>query len=53
MDSCKCITYSLASTFLGRKCLSGDITELSDAQWAVIKAAIAVYRRIAPITCDG
>ena len=52
-DSCKCITYSLTSTFLGRMCLSDDVTELSNAQWEVIKAAIAFYRRIAPITCDG
>ena len=52
-DSCKRIAYSLASTFLGRMCLSGDVTELSGAQWAVIDAAIAFYRRIAPIIRDG
>ncbi len=52
-DSCKRIGYSIANTFLGRMCLSGDVTELSDAQWDVIDRGIAYYREIAPIIKKG
>ena len=40
---------SVANTFLGRMCISGDVTELSDAQWQVIENGIAFYKKIAPI----
>jgi alpha-galactosidase len=47
------LDYSLAATFLGRMCLSGEIDRLSDVQWARVKEAIALYRRAAPIIRDG
>jgi alpha-galactosidase len=52
-DSLKRIAYSIANTFLGRMCLSGDVTELSDEQWKVIDDGIAFYKKIAPIIKDG
>jgi alpha-galactosidase len=52
-DSLKRIAYSIANTFLGRMCLSGDVTELSDEQWKVIDDGIAFYKNIAPIIKDG
>lgn len=52
-DSLKRIAYSIASTFLGRMCLSGDVLELSDSQWKVIEDGIAFYRKIAPIIKKG
>lgn len=52
-DSVKRIAYSIANTFLGRMCLSGDVTELSDAQWDVIDRGMAFYKQIAPIIKDG
>ena len=52
-DSLKRIGYSIANTFLGRMCLSGDVTELTDAQWDVIDRGIAFYREIAPIIKKG
>lgn len=52
-DSLKRIGYSIANTFLGRMCLSGDVTELTAAQWDVIDRGIAFYREIAPIIKDG
>lgn len=52
-DSLKRIAYSMANTFLGRMCLSGDVTNLSDAQWNVIDRGIAFYREIAPVIRDG
>lgn len=44
-DSLKRIGYSIANTFLGRMCLSGDVTELTSEQWDVIERGIAFYRR--------
>ena len=52
-DSIKRITYSIINTYLGRMCLSGDVTELSDTQWNAIDQGIAFYQRIAPIIKDG
>lgn len=52
-DSVKRIAYSVANTFLGRMCLSGDVTELDAAQWKAIDDGIAFYRQIAPIIKDG
>lgn len=52
-DSLKRIGYSIANTFLGRMCLSGDVTELSDDQWDVIDRGIAFYKEIAPIIKKG
>ncbi len=52
-DSLKRIAYSVANTFLGRMCLSGDVTNLSEEQWEVIDRGIAFYREIAPIIKKG
>lgn len=52
-DSLKRIAYSIASTFLGRMCLSGDVTELSEAQWEVIGRGTAFYKKIAPVIKEG
>ncbi len=52
-DSLKRIGYSIANTFLGRMCLSGDVTELSDEQWDVIDRGIAFYKKIAPVIKKG
>ncbi len=52
-DSVRRIGYTMAATFLGRMCLSGDVTGLSGAQWAAIDGAIAFYRAIAPVIRDG
>ena len=52
-DSLKRIAYSVANTFLGRMCLSGDVTNLSPKQWDVIERGIAFYRRIAPVIKKG
>ncbi len=52
-DSLKRIGYSIANTFLGRMCLSGDVTELSDEQWDVIERGMAFYRETAPVIRKG
>lgn len=52
-DSLKRIGYSIANTFLGRMCLSGDVTELTSEQWDVIERGIAFYREITPVIQKG
>lgn len=52
-DSLKRIAYSVAATFLGRMCLSGDVTKLTRQQWDVIDRGIAFYKKAAPIIKDG
>ena len=52
-DSLKRIGYSIANTFLGRMCLSGDVTGLSDEQWDVIDRGIAFYREVVPVIRKG
>jgi alpha-galactosidase len=52
-DSDPRLDFSLAATFLGRMCLSGEVDRLSHAQWARVRRAMAVYRRAAPVIRDG
>ncbi|HEY8903690.1 MAG TPA: alpha-galactosidase [Chthoniobacterales bacterium] len=52
-DSDRRLVYSLAATFLGRMCLSGEIAELSDAQWQTTLAAQRLYRKVVPIIKRG
>src|SRR5882724_7359412 len=52
-DSEARLCYSLAATFLGRMCLSGEIAELSTEQWALAKEAQRHYRLAAPIIKNG
>lgn len=47
------LAYSLAATFLGRMCLSGEIEELSAGQWGIAARAMALYRQAAPIIKRG
>lgn len=47
------LAYLLSSTFLGRMCLSGDITELSEHQWVLALQAQQLYARVAPIIKRG
>lgn len=52
-DTPRRIVYSLAATLLGRMCVSGDVTELSQEQWNTIDGGIALYKKAAPIIRDG
>ncbi len=47
------LAYSLAATFLGRMCLSGDALDLDAAQWAVVTRAMRLYRVVCPTIKDG
>lgn len=52
-DSLKRIAYSVANTFLGRMCISGDVMRLSDEQWRVIDDGIEFYKAVADIIKHG
>ncbi len=52
-DSLKRIAYSVANTFLGRMCISGDVTELTDLQWNIIDKGMVFYKEIAQIIKYG
>lgn len=52
-DSLKRIAYSIANTFLGRMCLSGNVMQLEEDQWNVINQGMTFYKKITPIIRDG
>lgn len=52
-DSALRLQYSLAACFLGRLCLSGEIRELSEAQFALVTRNLDFYERVKPIIRDG
>ena len=47
------LVYSLAATMLGRMCLSGDITSLSETQWETVTRGQKFYRAIWPVIARG
>jgi alpha-galactosidase len=44
-DSLRRINYSLVNTLLGVMCISGDVYNLSEEQWACADRAIGFYKR--------
>ena len=52
-DSQKRIAYSVAAAFLGRMCLSGDVTKLTRDKWRVIEDGIAFYKKAVPVIKHG
>jgi alpha-galactosidase len=52
-DSARRLAYSLAACFLGRMCLSGEVHDLSSAQWKLAVSAMELYRRVHRVIRDG
>jgi alpha-galactosidase len=52
-DPLQRIGYSLSATFLGRMCLSGDIAGLPGPSWQLVRQAIALYAKAAPVIKYG
>jgi alpha-galactosidase len=52
-DDEKRLYYSLSNTFLGRMCLSGDMSTISEEQWKITDEAIAFYKKCAPTIKSG
>lgn len=47
------LVYSLAATFLGRVCLSGNVPKLADRQKAILKDAMDFYAGLENVICHG
>lgn len=47
------LRYRITAAFLGRICLSGDIRELTEEQWAEIERGLHMYREAYPYIRDG
>jgi len=45
--------YKLTAGLLGRLCLSGQIHELNEQQWAIVQRCVGFYRRCSPLIRDG
>ena len=52
-DSLKRIAYSISNTFLGRMCISGDVTQLAPEKWNLIEHGISFYGKIKDIIKEG
>jgi alpha-galactosidase len=52
-DTPERLYYSFAATFLGRMCISGEVTTLDAGRWAIVTEAMAFYRKIVPIIRNG
>lgn len=52
-DSLKRIAYSISNTFLGRMCISGDVTQLALEKWNLIEQGISFYGKIKDIIKEG
>ena len=52
-DSLKRIAYSISNTFLGRMCISGDVTQLAPEKWNLIEQGISFYGKIIVIIKEG
>lgn len=52
-DSLRRINYSMVNGFLGVLCLSGDVYDLSEAQWKLAEEGISFYKEIRPIVQRG
>jgi alpha-galactosidase len=52
-DSLQRIHYSLAATFLGRACLSGDVVSLGNDAFALVLADLGFYERVRHVIRDG
>jgi len=47
------LVYSLAATFLGRMCLSGEIHDLYDWQMDLVREAVRFYQRVSKVIDRG
>ena len=52
-DSPRRLVWSIAATFLGAMCLSGDVELLSREQWDIVERGIAFYRMAEGVIRDG
>lgn len=49
----KRFNYVLATTFLGRMCLSGEVKDLTEWQWKIVHHSIALYKKAQKVIKRG
>ena len=52
-DPLKRIVYSICAGMYGELCISGDVYDLSEKQWALTDKGTAFYKKVSPIIADG
>ena len=52
-DSSQRLIYSLAAGFLGRLCISGEVDELDEKQWSLVREIVRFYDQVVPIIKNG
>lgn len=52
-DTLQRLHYSLSATFLGRVCLSGEITTLDERQFALVREDLEFYEEVKHLLKDG
>ncbi len=52
-DSLKRIAYSVCAGMYGVLCISGDVEELSEEQWSLVRAGVSFYKKASPIIVSG
>ncbi|XME02968.1 glycoside hydrolase family 36 protein [Lachnospiraceae bacterium C1.1] len=52
-DTAERIVYSISAAMLGRLCVSGDVTELSEDQWGILQRGLDFYKKAAAVIRDG
>ncbi len=52
-DTPERLSYTLSAGLLGRLCLSGNLSKLDKAQYALVKQAVALYRQATPFLREG
>ena len=52
-DEPKRIVYSICAGMYGTLCISGDVYDLSDEQWAIVDKGTGFYKKVSPVIADG
>jgi len=52
-DELKRIAYSVCAGMYGALCISGDVFELSDEQWALAREGVEFYKKVSPVIING
>jgi len=52
-DTVRRLYYTMTAGLLGRLCLSGNVDEINDSQWGIVKNGLAFYEKIGPVLKNG
>lgn len=52
-DELKRIVYSICAGLYGVLCISGDVSELSDEQWELVRRGVFFYKKVSEVIANG